>query len=74
MLLILLCCAVAVLARRPAPQCRNHVGRIVDWWVIYKRDNGKRYLYYDSYMASQANGQDAFLPVRTFIFDVTLCI
>jgi len=39
------------------PQCRNHAGEPVDWWLIMKEAGGSRYVYYDSVRARAA--QDA---------------
>lgn len=47
-------------------QCRNHLGEVVDYFVILKQHNtggstGKRYLYFDSLMSM--NGESSFLPL-----------
>ena len=34
-----------------AVRCRNQKGVAVDWWFIYKENDGHRYIYYDSVMA-----------------------
>lgn len=40
---------------RDYAQCRNHLGKPVDWWFIIKENGSMRYVYFDSEMAHRAS-------------------